>query len=72
MPIYGRSWQGQNNSWNGHSAALAIGHAGMVVGLTYHIWMTTELLSYQVPTTFLDQLGDLERFFPSFDTAHHG
>ncbi len=44
----------------------------MAAGLTDHVWTTAELLSYRVPAAFLDQLGDLERLFPSFDTAHHG
>jgi IS1 family transposase len=44
----------------------------MAAGLTNHVWTTTELLSYRVPATFLDRLGDLERLFPSFDDAHHG
>jgi hypothetical protein len=44
----------------------------MAAGLTDHVWTTTELLSYRVPAAFLDQLGDLEHLFPSFDTAHHG
>jgi len=44
----------------------------MAAGLTDHVWTTREMLSYRVPATFLDQLGDVERLFPSFDTAHHG
>ncbi len=44
----------------------------MAAGLTDHVWTTTELLSYRVPAVFLDHLGNLERLFPSFDTAHHG
>jgi IS1 family transposase/transposase-like protein len=44
----------------------------MAAGLTDHVWTMTELLSYRVPATFLDQLDDLECLFPSFDTTHHG
>jgi hypothetical protein len=44
----------------------------MAAGVTNHVWTTTDLLSYRVPATFLDRLGDLERLFPSFDDAHHG
>jgi IS1 family transposase len=44
----------------------------MAAGLTDHVWTTAELLSYRAPATFLDRLDDLERLFPSFDTAHHG
>jgi hypothetical protein len=44
----------------------------MAAGMTDHVWTTTELLSYRVPAAFLDQLPDLERLFPAFDSVHHG
>lgn len=44
----------------------------MAAGMTDHVWTTSELLSYRVPAAFLDQLSDLERLFPSFDSVHHG
>lgn len=44
----------------------------MAAGITDHVWTTTELLSYRVPTSFLDGLPDLEHLFPKFDTVHHG
>lgn len=43
----------------------------MAAGLTDHIWTTTELLSYRVPTSFLERLSDLKHLFPDFDMAHH-
>lgn len=44
----------------------------MAAGLTDHVWTTTELLSYRVPVTFLAQLPEVERLFPSFEPVHQG
>jgi len=44
----------------------------MAAGITDHVWTTTELLSYRVPTDFLDQLPELEQLFPSIAHSHHG
>jgi hypothetical protein len=44
----------------------------MAAGLTDHVWTTTELLSYRVPVTFLAQLPEIERLFPSFEPVHQG
>jgi hypothetical protein len=35
----------------------------MVAGMTDHIWITEELLSYQVPASFLDRLHKLDHLF---------
>jgi len=42
------------------------------LGITDHVWTTTELLSYRVPTDFLDQLPELEPLFPAVARSHHG
>jgi len=44
----------------------------MAAGITDHVWTTTELLSYRVPVAFLDQLPEVERLFPPFESVHQG
>jgi hypothetical protein len=35
----------------------------MAAGITDHVWTTSELLSYRVPTEFVDQLSELKPLF---------
>ncbi len=44
----------------------------MAAGMTDHVWTTHELLSYRVSVAFLEQLGEIEHLFPSWDEFHHG
>jgi len=44
----------------------------MAAGITDHIWTMSELLSYRVPATFLDQLTNIEHLFPKLDDIHQG
>jgi hypothetical protein len=44
----------------------------MAAGLTDHVWSTTELLSYRVPTSFLDRLDKIEHLFPPLEDIHQG
>jgi hypothetical protein len=44
----------------------------MAARRTGHVWTTTALLSYRVPSHFLDALPDLERLYPPFEETHHG
>lgn len=44
----------------------------MAARLTDHVWTTSELLSYRVPASVLDQLPEWERLFPSFQVVHQG
>lgn len=44
----------------------------MAAGMTDHVWTTAELLSYRVPTSFLDMLHTTEHLFPSFNVIHQG
>jgi IS1 family transposase/transposase-like protein len=48
------------------------GTPALAARLTDHVWTTTELLSYRVPSYFLDGLPDLERLYPPFEETHHG
>jgi IS1 family transposase len=43
----------------------------MAAEMTDHVWTTSELLGYRVPTTFLDSLDAIEHAFPSLDLTHH-
>jgi IS1 family transposase len=43
----------------------------MAAGLTDHVWTTEELLAYQVPVEFLDQLHTIEHLFPAWNGVHH-
>lgn len=44
----------------------------MAAGLTDRVWTMTDLLSFRVPATFLDQLPKTEHLFPPFEEVHHG
>jgi len=44
----------------------------MAAAMTDHLWTTTELLSYRVPSWFIDHLQMLEHLFPHPDLAHQG
>lgn len=44
----------------------------MAAGLTDHIWITSELLSFRVPVWFSDNLHSLESLFPSPQPFHQG
>jgi len=44
----------------------------MAIGMTDHMWTTTELLSYRAPIQFLDTLSQLEQLFPHPDHIHQG
>jgi len=43
----------------------------MAAGMTDHVWMTAELLSYRVPADFIVQLPKTEQVFPNFIEVHH-
>jgi hypothetical protein len=44
----------------------------MAAGITDHIRTVPELLSYRVPTHFLDQLVNIEHLFPKLEAIHQG
>jgi IS1 family transposase/transposase-like protein len=44
----------------------------MAAGLTDHAWKTDELLSYRAPAPFIDQLDQLEHWFPELEAIHQG
>lgn len=44
----------------------------MAAGITDHVWTLTELLSYRVSASFLEQLDDIEHLFPSPHLVHQG
>jgi len=44
----------------------------MAAGITDHVWSTSELLSYRVPASFLDNLSDLEPLFALWEQTHQG
>jgi IS1 family transposase len=56
---------GSPRLWNPVTPAMA-------VGLTHHVWTTTELLSYRVPARFLDQLTEIEHLFPPLVQSNQG
>lgn len=43
----------------------------MAAGMTDHIWATSELLGYRVPTNFLEALSSINHLFPELDNFHH-
>jgi len=44
----------------------------MAAGMTDQVWTTHELWSYRVSVALLEQLGEIEHLFPSWDEFHHG
>jgi hypothetical protein len=44
----------------------------MAAGMTEHVSTTTELLSYRVPTSFLEALHTIEHLFPPLEDIHQG
>ena len=57
---------------NGSARRWRLRTPAMAAGLTDHIWTTTELLSFRVPTWFLDDLHNVEILFPPPDLVHQG
>ncbi|MBF0462151.1 MAG: hypothetical protein HQL87_12220 [Magnetococcales bacterium] len=56
---------GSHRRWQSITPAMA-------AGMTDHVWSTSELLSYRIPTTFLDHLNEVEHLFSSVWFVHHG
>jgi hypothetical protein len=54
---------GSRRRWQPRTLAMA-------AGLTDHVWTTAALLSYRVPTPFIDQLDQLEHLFPQPQPIH--
>ena len=44
----------------------------MAAGITDHVWSIRELLSFRIPTKFLDTLHELGHLFPPLQQAHQG
>jgi len=56
---------GSHRRWQPRTPAMA-------AGITDHIWTTSELLSYRVPASFIDELPQLEYLFSDPDKTHQG
>lgn len=57
--------QGSPRRWHPVTPAMA-------AGLTDHVWSTSELLSYRVPPTWLENLSTIAHQFPALDLTHQG
>jgi IS1 family transposase/transposase-like protein len=44
----------------------------MAAGITDHVWSTSELMSFRVPVSFLDNLSQLDPLFTLLDQVHQG
>lgn len=56
---------GSHRRWQPRTPAMA-------AGITDHIWTTSELLSYRVPASFIDELPQLEYLFSDPGKTHQG
>jgi IS1 family transposase/transposase-like protein len=56
--------EGSQKQWQAVTPAMA-------AGLTDHIWGTSELLSYRVPTECLSTIHQLETLFPLWESTSH-